>query len=122
MPYNGKRYPGAPGVRGLEGGANCQLFAYEILRANGRQIGNLRSSNLWEDTRDTFAVAEFAPLDLLLFNRTAEPHGAHIAVWIGGGRAIHLCKAIGEPATWTLAEFARHERYRVLIGAKRTRR
>jgi hypothetical protein len=121
VPYNGKRYPGAPGVSGLEGGANCQLFAYELLRANGRSIGDLRSSNLWEDTRDTFVVTEFAPLDLLLLNRTSDPYGAHVAVWLGGGRAIHLSKAVGKPATWTLAEFALHERYQVLIGAKRTR-
>jgi hypothetical protein len=29
--YNGACYPGAEGVVGLDGGANCQLFAYELL-------------------------------------------------------------------------------------------
>jgi hypothetical protein len=34
--YNYDRYPGAPGVRGLVGGANCQQYAYEFLRARAR--------------------------------------------------------------------------------------
>ena len=33
--YNHERYPGAPGVRGLVGGANCQQYAYEFLREFG---------------------------------------------------------------------------------------
>jgi hypothetical protein len=36
--YNGDHYPGAPGVIGLIGGANCQRYAYEILRHFGLQI------------------------------------------------------------------------------------
>src|SRR6266545_5225071 len=30
--YDGARYPGAAGVVGLDGGANCQQFAYELIR------------------------------------------------------------------------------------------
>ena len=33
--YNHERYPGAPGVRGLVGDANCQQYAYEFLREFG---------------------------------------------------------------------------------------
>jgi hypothetical protein len=33
--YDYERYPGTPGVLGLVGGANCQQYAYELLRAFG---------------------------------------------------------------------------------------
>jgi len=60
-----------------------------------------------------------APLDLLLFNKTKDPYGAHVAVYTGNEQAIHLCQEIGKPALWTLEEFQRRPRYAVLIGAKR---
>jgi murein DD-endopeptidase / murein LD-carboxypeptidase len=47
--YNSAHYPGAPGVNGVVGGANCQQYAYAILRYFGRQIPDFRSSDLWED-------------------------------------------------------------------------
>jgi len=40
--YNYDRYPGAPGVRGLVGGANCQQYAYEFLREFGYTIPDFR--------------------------------------------------------------------------------
>lgn len=58
-------------------------------------------------------------LDLLLFNRTPDPYGAHIALYLGEGRAIHLSKQVGRPAEWSLEEFAQLPEYSVLIGAKR---
>jgi lipoprotein Spr len=117
--YNGARYPGAAGARGLGGGANCQRFAYELLRHFGREIPDFRSSELWTDRRFTKRVVRMRPLDLLLFNRTPRACGAHLAVYLGGGRAIHLCKALGRPAIWSLEEFAACERYRIFLGARR---
>jgi lipoprotein Spr len=117
--YNGACYPGAPDLRGLAQGANCQHFAYELLRHFGRAVPDLRSSDLWSDTRFTRPVVRLRPLDLLLFNRTRRAWGAHLAVYLGGGRAIHLSKQVGTPIVWTLEEFAEHERYRVYLGAKR---
>jgi len=67
VPYDADRF----GARDITDGANCQAFAYAVLRHFGRDVSDFRSSDLWEDTRQTERVAEPAPLDLLLFNRTA---------------------------------------------------
>jgi murein DD-endopeptidase / murein LD-carboxypeptidase len=104
----------------LEDGANCQRFAYELLRANGRAIGDLRSSDLWADTRDTMCVTDLEPLDLLLFNRTPDAWGAHVALYLGDERAVHLSKQVGRPVIWTLEQFTAEPRYRCFIGAKRS--
>ncbi len=117
--YNGACYPGAPNLRGLAQGANCQHFAYELLRHFGRAVPDLRSSDLWNDTHYTRRVVRLRPLDLLLFNRTRRAWGAHVAVYLGRGRAIHLSKQVGTPIVWTLEEFAEHERYQVYLGTKR---
>jgi hypothetical protein len=122
IPYNGAHYPGGPGVEGLKGGANCQQFAYELLRHNGFVIGNLRSSELWEDATDTVPVAgDLVPGDLLLFNHTRRPWGAHVAVYLGRDQAIHLARHIGKPAVWALSEFTA-PLYVYFIGAKRPSR
>jgi hypothetical protein len=80
VPYVAARYPGAPGVESgveaLADGANCQLYAYALLRHSGRAIGDLRSRELWLDRVWTEPVVELAALDLLLFNRTPDPYGA----------------------------------------------
>ncbi|HUY27819.1 MAG TPA: hypothetical protein VMV27_10410 [Candidatus Binataceae bacterium] len=117
--YNGARHPGAPKLRGLAHGANCQHFAYELLRHDGLAVPDLRSSDLWRDKRFTRRVVRLRPLDLLLFNRTRRAWGAHVAVYLGQRRAIHLSNQVGTPAIWTLEEFAEHERYQVYLGAKR---
>ena len=120
VPYDATRYPGAPGVDSIAAGANCQLFAYELLRAFGRELPPLRSSDLWADTQHTERVSDdFEPLDLLLFGPTADPFGAHIAVSLGDERAIHLSQRIGTPAVWSIARFRDEADYAVLIGAKR---
>lgn len=120
--YNGEHFPGAPGVRGLEGGANCQQFAYELLRHHGLTIPDFRSSELWADDAYTTLVHDLQPLDLLLFNDKPESFGAHVALYLGDERAIHLCRAVGRPVVWTLAEFRASPRYAVFIGAKRCMR
>ncbi|MGH4031345.1 hydrolase [Actinomycetota bacterium Odt1-20B] len=123
-PYVGSRFPGAAAVRDLPGlgaGANCQLFAYEVLRHFGLSPAPLRSSELWEDTDSTVHAAEPEPLDLLLFNGSAAAYGAHVGVWAGDDAVLHLCAEVGRPAVWRLEDFAARERYRVLLGAKRVR-
>ncbi len=118
--YDGACYPGAPDVMACNSRANCQQFAYELLRHNGFAIANLRSSDLWADSQDTAPViGDLQPGDLLLFNRRGDAWGAHVAVYLRGGRAIHLAKHIGKPAIWTLAQFAACPRYASFIGAKR---
>ena len=59
------------------------------------------------------------PLDLMLYNKTADPFGAHVAVWMAPGEILHLCHEIGVPAIWTPAMFAARPRYATLIGLKR---
>ncbi|MET9604948.1 hydrolase [Streptomyces sp. NPDC006512] len=120
--YAASRYPGSPAVSRLPGlapGANCQLFAYEVLRHFGRYVPPLRSSELWDDTRHTTRVTEPGVLDLLFFNADPEPFGAHVGVWAGDDAVLHLCAEVGRPALWSLADFTARSRYRVLLGAKR---
>lgn len=122
VPYAGSRFAGSPAVAarpGLTDGANCQLFAYEVLRHFGLAPPPLRSSDLWADTRATTRVPRARPLDLLLFNATDDAHGAHIGVWADEDRVLHLCAEAGRPAVWSLRDFAARQRYRVLIGIKR---
>ncbi len=117
--YDGSKYPGSNTCTGIKNGANCQYFAYELLRHYCLHVPNLRSSNLWEDTSYTLKVSEFEPLDLLLFNRDESPYGAHVGVYIGASKVLHLSREIGRPAIWDLPEFKKYEKYFHLIGGKR---
>ncbi|HEX6360536.1 hydrolase [Actinophytocola sp.] len=120
--YVGARYPGSPAVRsrpGLTQGANCQLFAFEVLRHFGLAPPDLRSSELWTDTAATQRVAVPRPLDLVLVNTTPDPWGAHIGVWAGDDKVLHLCAEVGHPALWNMAMFAARPSYRALVGFKR---
>ena len=118
--YDGVRIP--DGLHDLSNGANCQLYAYAVLAHFGIKLPPWRSSELWTDAELTLRVTSFEPLDLLLFNRGAEPFGAHIAVYAGAGQALHLAKSVGQPAAWALEQFAAREEYSVLIGGKRVLR
>jgi hypothetical protein len=120
--YVGARYPGSPAVRarpGLADGANCQLFAYEVLRHFGYDPPDLRSSELWDDTGSTQRVAVPRPLDLVLVNTSKDPWGAHVGVWADEDQVLHLCAETGRPALWNLAQFAARPSYRELVGYKR---
>ncbi|WP_406061063.1 hydrolase [Streptomyces sp. NBC_01077] len=122
VPYDGSRFPGAAAVTaqsGLAAGANCQLFAYEVLRHFGLTPPELRSSELWSDTEATVHVPVPQPLDLVLFNSTARAYGAHVGVHVGDDAILHLCAEVGHPTVWAGADFAARERYAVRLGAKR---
>lgn len=119
IPYDRNHDPHSPTLPDIAQGANCQNFAYELLRHFGWRIPNLRSSNLWEDSEHTITVTDYRPLDLLLFSRTQEAFGAHVAVHVGSDRAIHLSRELGFATVWPLEEFFSHPEYRILVGAKR---
>ncbi|HEY4022102.1 MAG TPA: hydrolase [Pseudonocardiaceae bacterium] len=122
--YVGTRFPGSPAVAaspGLRQGANCQLFAYAILRYFGLNPPPVRSSELWADEQTTMRVSVAQPLDLVLVNGTSDAWGAHVGVWVGDEGVLHLCAEVGRPAVWPMSEFAARHRYRTLIGIKRVR-
>lgn len=119
--YDGSRFPGAPGVSGVAGGANCQQFAYELLRHFGFVVPDLRSSDLWDDTEHTTRVERLEPFDLLLFSPDGRAFGAHVGVYLGDGQVIHLSKEAGVPEVRDLTWFENTPRYRVLLGGKRCR-
>ncbi|MFE9767630.1 hydrolase [Streptomyces sp. NPDC005808] len=124
-PYVGRRFPGSRAVAGKPGlaeGANCQLFAYEVLRYYSLTVPDWRSSDLWDDTGLTERVARARPLDLALFNATDDAWGAHVGVVVGEGRVLHLSAEAARPAVWDMADFAARDRYRTLIGFKRVLR
>lgn len=105
----------------FEKGANCQLFAYELLRDCGKKIPPLRSSNLWEDTENTLVVddSNFECLDLMLYHSEDNAWGAHVGVYIGKGLVLHLSQENGIPEVRRHESFSEIERYQYFIGAKR---
>jgi len=112
----------SPVLPNLSQSPNCQNFAYALLEHFGHGISPFRSSDLWDDTWETVVVAgELAALDLLLFNRTSNPWGAHVALHLGDGLAIHLSKKESTPVIWPFSRFQTLPEYRVFIGAKRLR-
>lgn len=120
--YVGAHYPGAPGVTGVQEGANCQLYAYCILRHFGFRIPDFRSSDLWEDSEHTCAVhGALQIFDLLLWNDRREAYGAHVGLYIGNDHAVHLAKSVGTPAVWPMYKFLQMPAYHDFIGAKRCR-
>jgi murein DD-endopeptidase / murein LD-carboxypeptidase len=116
--YNGRVHPRAR-LEGLEHGANCQVFAYTLLEHYGIDVPWLRSSELWEDSSQTIEVATYQPLDLLLFNASPVAFGAHVAVYVGEGRVVHLARHHGVPVIESIDDLLKQPRYRCFIGAKR---
>lgn len=108
----------------MQQGANCQVFAYNVLAHFGKTIPPFRSSDLWEDTAHTEVVTDPASLkllDLLFFHDRNESYGAHIGIYTGEGKILHLCKEVGKPVEWTFADFAQNKKYTHYLGAKRLR-
>jgi len=118
IPYDPDRYPQSAKFD-FEKGANCQLWAYAILNHFGVQVPPLRSSELWKDEKATETVDDFKPLDILLFNDTDNPWGAHVAVYLGDNIVAHLSQKNGFPEICTVSDMLRRPKYKILIGAKR---
>jgi hypothetical protein len=116
--YSGRCPPGKVPRSEIRQGANCQLWAYEVLANFGFVIPDLRSDDLWHDTQATRLVDDPEPLDLVLYNSSQEPYGAHVGIWTGDAVA-HLCLEVGRPTVWPAIEFAARPRYSTRIGFKR---
>jgi murein DD-endopeptidase / murein LD-carboxypeptidase len=117
--YDQERYPGAPGVQDLVGGANCQHYAYEFLRAFGYRIPDFRSSDLWADPAHTVVAPCPEPFELVLVHHQPDPWGAHVGVYLGKRLVLHLSQKIGVPALEPLELLTQRAQYRCLIGFKR---
>ena len=115
----GEPFPGAPRVSGIEGGANCQLYAYSVLAHFGLTVPPVRSSELWTDARLATVGGDERPLDLVLYGPNADPYGAHVGVIVGDDAVLHLCAELNRPAVWSEREFALRERYSCRIGVRR---
>ena len=121
-PYRASAHPQATPVTHIAEGANCQRFAYEVLALFGAAVPPHRSSELWGDEQlDHVALSDVQDLDLVLFNRTDEARGAHVAVALADG-FLHLSAEVAKPTVWQLSDFAARERYAVTIGAVRITR
>lgn len=117
---------GSGGFADLAGGANCQRYAYAVLRHFGLGVPPLRSAELWADTRATRRAGRPRPLDLVLFDAgpngdRPEGYGAHVGVHLGPDAVLHLCREVGRPAVWCYADFAARTRYARFLGIKRVR-
>ena len=119
VPYVGSAAPGRVSPDLWPEGANCQLFAYGVLGLFGLACPPLPSSKLWEDTEATVIAELPEPLDLVLFKTTENTRGAHLGVWMAPDEVFHLCKEIGAPIVWPMAEFSRRARYATTVGVKR---
>lgn len=119
--YNYDVNPENPETDLFKTGSNCQIFAYELLRLNGKRVPNLWSDQMWNDTEYSTTVfdGKYQPLDLLFFNMTDKPHSAHVGVYIGENQVIYNSKQVGHVSIWTLDDFAGTDRYKVILGGKR---
>jgi hypothetical protein len=121
VPFVAEHYPGAPGITSIEGGANCQLYAYAVLRHFGLDVPSLRASALWSDPRLTTVTDDEQPLDLVLYNASWDSYGAHVAVLVGDDALLHLSDEVGHPVVWTEHDFAQRDRYQIRLGARRVK-
>ena len=117
--YKSARIPGVENQSDLSLGANCQIFAYALLKENGLHVPNDRSSELWSDTSYSEVVTDFRPLDLMLYNATSGSYGAHVGVYTGDGEVIHLSLQNGKPEIISHESLLLNEKYQWFVGAKR---
>ena len=120
--YNGRIIPNGKTPDLATTGANCQVFAYYLLRLHELIVPDYRSSELWADTKFSEVIRDnYQPLDVLFFHKTNESYGAHLAVFIGNNQVIHLSKANKKPVIWDIEAFSEHPKYKFLLGGKRFR-
>jgi hypothetical protein len=117
--YDGQRIPDVENQTDLTLGANCQLYAYELLRYFGKHPPSLRSSELWNDRHYTKETRTYKTLDLMFYNKTPQAYGAHVGVYVGDAMVLHLSYVIGYPVIQKHTELLNQVKYACFIGAKR---
>ncbi len=120
--YNPAAKPQSNYSKDLIDGANCQIFVYSILRFYKHEIPDLRSSQLWDDELFTHKVNEYQDFDILLYNDKDNAWGAHLALFIGNNKVIHLSKAVGKPEIIDYEKLRERKTYQYLLGAKRLKK
>ena len=121
--YVGARYPGSTAVHarpGLADGANCQLFAYEVLRHFGLAPARTALERAVVGHATTPTRDGAAPLDLVLVNTTPTRGAPTSASGPATTRCSTCAPRSGRPALWNMAMFAARPSYRVLVGFKRS--
>ena len=117
--YVSSRTPEVSDPENLDAGANCQLYAYELLRHFGKIVPDFRSSEQWEDSTFSITVNELKPLDLMFYNDEPKAYGAHVGVYVGNSLVLHLSKENGTPKIEKHTELMKNKKYTVFVGAKR---
>lgn len=128
--YSGARIPGVDNQSDLSLGANCQVFSYALLAINGVTVPNFRSSDLWEDQQFSITTHKgsvnqlisfdsLQALDIMLYNSSDKAFGAHMAVYIGNGKIVHLSLANQYAEIIDHNTMVTRDKYRYFVGAKR---
>ena len=117
--YNSKVFPNWEKHDYILNWANCQVYAYEILRYNWKHVPDLRSSEMWEDINYSKKVNKYTPLDLLFFNKNAESWWAHVWLYIWNNKVIHNTNKTWWVEIWDLELFKEYDEYKVLLWWKR---
>ena len=117
--YDSLRIPGVKNQSDLTLGANCQVYAYELLQYFGKSPLLFRSSELWADCEYSKEVEEYKILDLMLYNKTPKSYEAHVGVYVGDGMVLHLSKEEAYPVIQKHEDLLLKEKYTFFIGAKR---
>lgn len=120
VPYKGSCYPGSPTLGDFRVGANCQVFVYQLLAHFGYpMLPDFRSSELWADQIHTSPTTSVEIFDILFWNTTDNPWGAHLGMAINQRQAIHLSRANNKAVIWPLERFWEVPNYTVFLGGKR---
>jgi hypothetical protein len=117
--YNPKIFPNWEVHDYVKDGANCQVFAYEILKFNWKKVPDLRSSEMWADNKISFEVHDFEKLDLIFFNNSTESYWAHVWLYIWNNKVIHNTNKTWWVEIWDLEEFRKYEDYQFILWWKR---
>ena len=120
IPYNSKVIPNWM-IHDIQlSWANCQVYAYEILRYNTIFVPDFRSRELWDDSEYSRVIpSEFEPLDILFFNKTNDPWGAHLGVYIWNNKVLHNSKDIWFPTIFDIEDFKKIHSYSCFLWGKR---
>lgn len=121
-PYLASAHPGVTGAADLNGGANCQSYAFAMLRLFGVAIPPHRSSELFVDPNLAHvSVSDATTLDLVLFSDYEEAWGAHVALCLNSSELVHLSADVGRPSIWTWTDFAVRMRYSTVVAVLRSK-